>query len=105
MNPHSQQTHETAGLAMNELPVGAVVEVETGHHTYRVKNLGEGRILINGHPQICPEPLPVELHGSIKDGCILKEWFIGPGMKLAFQHPNLGAIQTSRIRTVRELAA
>ncbi len=94
---------EPDGIAMGDLAVGAVVEVETGHNTYRVENRGDGKILISGHPQYCPEPVEVELHGSTSGRAILKIHFIGRGMHLEFLHPTLGVIRTSRIKDVREL--
>src|SRR5580698_11288034 len=53
------------GIYLDELPVGAVLDVETDHHSYRVENRGKGRALISGHPEYCPEPVLVELHGSV----------------------------------------
>ena len=94
---------EPDGIAMDDLAVGAVVEVETGHTTYRVENRGDGKILISGHPQYCPEPVEVELHGSTSGRAIIKFHFIGRGMHLEFLHPTLGLIRTSRIKDVREL--
>jgi hypothetical protein len=91
------------GIALDDLAVGAVVEVETGHHTYRVENRGDGKILISGHPTYCPEPVLVELHGSTGGHAILKFHFIGRGMHLEFRHPELGVVRTSRIKDVREL--
>jgi len=96
-----QETEQ--GLALDDLAVGAVVEVETGHTTYRVENRGEGKILISGHPEYCPEPVLVELHGSTGGHSILKFRFIGRGMHLEFRHPTLGVIRTSRIKAIREL--
>jgi len=91
------------GIALDDLAVGAVVEVETGHTTYRVENRGDGKILISGHPQYCPEPVLVELHGSTSSHAILKFRFIGRGLHLEFRHPTLGVVRTSRIKAIREL--
>jgi len=90
------------GIAMDELPVGAVVDVETGSHTYRLENCGEGKVLIAGHPLYCPEPLLVDLHGSVGGEPMLKMSYIGRGMKMAFQHPRFGVVLTSRVRAIRE---
>jgi hypothetical protein len=91
------------GIALDDLTVGAVVEVETGHHTYRIENCCNGKILISGHPTYCPKPVFVELHGSTGGNAVLKFHFIGRGMHLEFRHPELGVIRTSRIKDVREL--
>jgi hypothetical protein len=91
------------GFAVDEMPVGAVLEVETGHSTYRVENRGEGKVLISGHPTYCPEPVVVDLHGSVGGGALLKIWFIEPGSKMEFQHPTFGVVRTSRVRSVREI--
>lgn len=93
------------GVSLDDLAVGAVVEVVTGHHTYRLENLGNGEVLISGHPVYCPDPVRVELHGSVGDGNIIKMWFIGRNMRLEFRHPNLGLVQTSRVREIHELTA
>jgi hypothetical protein len=91
------------GIALDDLAVGAVVEVETAHTTYRVENRGEGKILISGHPDYCPEPVLVELHGSTGGRAILKFRYIERGMHLEFRHPTLGVVRTSRIKDIRQL--
>jgi hypothetical protein len=96
------QPEREEGVDLCDLPVGAVLEVETGHHTYRVENRGDGKVLIAGHPQYCPEPVLVDLHGSIGEGSMLKMWFIGRGMRMEFRHPQFGPVWTSRVREIRE---
>jgi hypothetical protein len=92
------------GIHLDELPVGAVIDVETDHHNYRVENRGDGRALISGHPEYCPEPVLVDLHGSTAGcGAILKVRFIGRGMGMEFRHPVRGVISTSRVREIHEL--
>jgi hypothetical protein len=98
------QSPREEGVFLDDLAVGAVVEVVTGHHTYRLENRGGGEVLISGHPVYCPEPVLVDLHGSISDGQI-KMWFIGRSMRLEFRHPTLGLVQTSRVREIHELTA
>ncbi len=88
---------------MEELPVGAVVQVETGHSTYFVENRGEGQALISGHPTYCPSPVLVDFHGSVGSPNILKIWAIEPGLKMEFHHPQFGVIRTSRVRSAREI--
>ncbi|MBZ5611167.1 MAG: hypothetical protein LAP38_23135 [Acidobacteriia bacterium] len=88
---------------MDELPVGTMVEVKTGHSTYLVENRGEGKALISGHPTYCPTPVLVDLHGSVGGANMLKIWAIEPGLKMEFNHPKFGVIRTSRVHSVREL--
>ena len=52
------------GVCMDNLPVGARLEVETKNRLYLLENRGGGRILISGHPNQCPQPLLVHLHGK-----------------------------------------
>ena len=92
------------GLALDDVEVGAVLEVETGHTRYRLENVGGGKVLISGHPQYCPQPVLVTLLGSTWGGPMLKMRFIGRGMKMQFEHPVLGVITTSRVREIRDLA-
>lgn len=93
------------GVSLDDLAVGAVVEAVTGHHTYRLENRGNGDVLISGHPVYCPEPVLVELHGSIGDDQMIKMWFIGRGMRLVFRHPQFGVVRTSHVREIHELAS
>ena len=88
------------GITLDELPVGTRLEVDTGHHTYRIEHRGEGQILICGHPEFCPQPVLADFYGSINDR-ELKWWFIGRGMKLEFRHPRLGLMRTSRVHNIR----
>jgi hypothetical protein len=97
------EPERAAGVSMDELPRGAVVEVVTGHTTSRVENRGDGKALISGHPTYCPTPVLVDLHGSVGSPAMLKIWFIGPGLKMEFSHPKFGVIRTSRVRSVCEL--
>jgi hypothetical protein len=91
------------GVYLDELPLGAVIDVETAHRTYRIENRGKGKALISGHPTYCPEPILVDLHGSTNGGAMLKMGFIGRGMRIEFQHPERGVIFTSTVREIREL--
>jgi hypothetical protein len=93
------------GVFLDDLAVGAVVEVVTGHHTYHVENRGGGAVLISGHPVYCPEPVLMWLHGSVSDSHVIKMWFIGRGMRLELRHPTLGLVQTSRVREIHALTA
>jgi hypothetical protein len=91
------------GLDIDDLPVGAGLEIETGHTTYCLENLGGGKVLISGHPNYCPEPVQVSFLGSIGGSQLLTMGRIEPGLKMAFEHPSFGVIRTSRVRSIREM--
>lgn len=90
------------GVHLNDLPVGAVVEVETANHQYRLEYRGDGQVLISGHPKFFPEPLLAYLQGSTWGTALLKWRFIGRGMRLELLHPEYGVIITSPVREIRE---
>ena len=91
-----------AGLDLNAMPKGAAAEVETRHTTYRFEYLGDGKAVISGHPQFCPEPVVVDLFGSVLGGQT-KVLVVQPGMKMLFSHPSFGVVSTSRVLRVHEL--
>ena len=90
------------GVALDDLPVGAWIEVETTNHVYEVENRGDGKVLIAGHPEYCPRPVLVDLHGSTLGNQMIKMRFIGRGMKMEFRHPTFGVIRTGRVQEIRE---
>ena len=93
------------GIALDDLAEGTMLEVETRHHVYHVQHLGDGKALISGHPEFCPEPVQVDMIGSTWGGNSLRLRFIGKGAKLEFWHPVRGMICTSRVLEVRALSA
>ena len=102
INSNLIQSEMEGGVHLRDLPQGAVLEVQTCRRWYTIVNQGEGQALISGHPEYCPEPVLVRIHGSTWGGSMLKEHFIGRGMHLEFRHPAFLAITTSRILEVRE---
>jgi hypothetical protein len=90
------------GVTLDELPVGAVLDVQTANTLYRLENRGDGEVLISGHPEICPEPVLVNFHGSTWGTPMLKVRFIGREMRMEFFHPEKGIVRTSRVRDIRE---
>jgi hypothetical protein len=79
------------------LTPGSRVDVETKTRHYRIEWLGGNRIRIFGHPQICPEPVPAWLEGSIaRDGSI-ESGLIECGMPMAFLVGNAQPVRTSRV--------
>jgi len=93
------------GVHLSRLAPGTVLEVETQNRAYTIDYRGSGQAMISGHPVFCPEPVLVSIHGSTWGGSMLKERFIGRGMRLEFGHPNYQPITTSVILNVREKRA
>jgi hypothetical protein len=91
------------GLDLDELPVGAMLEAKTAHHTYLIENCGNGEIRISGHPLYCPEPVLVEYLGAIDGTPLFKMGSITPGMRMGFRHPSLGIIRTSSVQGLQQL--
>src|SRR5512142_1678058 len=96
------QSEVEGGVSLDELPLGAVLDVETANNMYRIENRGDGVVLISGHPEICPTPVLVNFHGSTWGTSMLKLRFIGRDMSMEFRHPERGVVRTSRIRDIRE---
>ena len=101
----AQQPGGDKGFYLNDLPDGTVVDIETQHHHYRLVKRADTHVRISGHPTFCPEPIEVEIEGSIAAGPLLapNPGFIGRGMYLVFKHPLFDEITTSRIREVHKL--
>jgi len=98
------QSEIEGGVHLSELSEGAVLEVETQHHWYTIVNRSGGEALISGHPNYCPEPVPVRIAGSTWGGSMLKLRYIGRGMHLEFCHPTYHTITTSRVVAIRTAA-
>jgi len=91
------------GIDLEELPVGAILEIETGHNSYRLENLGDGNALLSGHPTYCPEPVVVQVHGSIGPAGELKWRSLSKGAKMVFLPPDHGVVRTSTIKSVHRV--
>jgi hypothetical protein len=89
------------GVFLDHLPEGTELEVQTQNRCYRILWRGRGQVLISGHPEFCPEPVPVKIHGSTWGGSMVRLAFIGRGMHLEFRHPEHKTITSSRIIEVR----
>jgi hypothetical protein len=96
------QSEIEGGVSLDELPVGAVLNVQTSNNLYRIEHRGDGEVLISGHPEICPEPVLVSFHGSTWGTPMLKIRFIGRDMRMEFFHPERGIVRTSRVREIQE---
>jgi hypothetical protein len=89
-----------SGIPVESIALDEVVEVRTQSRTYTLKGLGGKRVVIEGHPQHCPQPLEVTLIGSTWGGSLLRPDFVCCGMHLEYLHPMLGLVRTSRIRDI-----
>ena len=104
INRNIIQSEIEGGVFLQNLPHGAVLEIETQNRIYTLVSCGGGDALLSGHPSYCPEPAPVSIHGSTWGGAMLKYRFIGRGMRLEFGHPAYaGPILTSRIVDIRAI--
>jgi hypothetical protein len=97
------QSEIEGGVHLRDVPSGAVLEVRTLNHSYTIVHQNSGQALIWGHPEFCPDPVMVTIHGSTWGGTMIKEGYIGRGMRLEFRHP-AHIVTTSRIVEVRAKA-
>jgi hypothetical protein len=102
VNDQIVQSEIEGGVHLRDVVPGTVLEVRTQNRAYTIEYQGSGQALISGHPVFCPEPVLVNIHGSTWGGSMLKERFIGRGMRLEFAPPTNPAITTSIIVEVRE---
>ena len=93
------------GIYLNDLASGAVVEIATAHHNYRLVKNADTHVRISGHPTFCPSPIEVEIEGSMANGrpAKPKPGFIGRGMHLIFKHPVFDLVTTSQIREIHKI--
>ena len=103
VNGHIVGSEIEGGVFLRDLPSATVLQIQTQHHCYTALLLGDRSALISGHPQYCPQPVPVKIAGSTWGGSMLKMRFIGRGMRLEFYHPDYRTpIITSVIQEIRE---
>ena len=94
------------GVYLRDLPEESTLEVATQNRQYTLVIRGDGSALIWGHPEFCPEPVEVRIHGSNWGGSMLKSAYLGRGMHLEYRHPKYrGPIVTSPIVEIRLRAA
>ena len=101
VNHNIIQSEIEGGVHLRDLAPGQVLSVETVNRVYRMEMLGEDSALISGHPDFCPDPTEVRIHGSTWGGSMLRTRFVGRGMHLEFEHPVHKTIITSRIVDIR----
>ena len=104
INRNIIQSEIEGGVYLRDLPPGSALSMETRNRVYEIVVLEDGAALISGHPEFCPEPAEVQIHGSTWGGSMIKTKFIGRGMHLEFEHPLFRTIFTSQIVDIREHA-
>jgi hypothetical protein len=92
------------GVYLGDLPPGSVLSIRTRNRVYEMVVLDAGAALISGHPEFCPEPTKVLIHGSTWGGPMIMTRYLGRGMHLEFKHPQHQVIVTSRILDIRAAA-
>jgi hypothetical protein len=97
INRNVARSERDGGFRLDHLPVDTVLEVRTANHVYTLVHKGSGRAMISGHPELCPEPVEVEIHGSTWGGSMIKTKFVGRGMHLEYGHPVHRTILTTPI--------
>jgi hypothetical protein len=93
------------GVRLDDLADGAVLQVETQRHQYSLVKQADTHVRVSGYPTLCPEPVEMEVEGSIGSGSLSvpNPGFIGRGMYLVLKHPVFDRITTSQIRGIRVL--
>jgi hypothetical protein len=102
INCNIVQSEMEGGVHLRDLPPGTVLEVQTRNRVYTIVSERDGEAWISGHPVYCPDPVLVNIHGSTWGGSMIRERFIGRGLRLEFGHPDFQVIFTSRLVDVRE---
>jgi len=94
------------GVYLKDLAEGAVLDIETQLCHYRLVKGADTHVRLSGHPMFCPEPIEVNIEGSIarRESLVPSPGFIGRGMYLVYKDPGFDRIiTTSRILDVRKL--
>ena len=101
----AEKTECVDSIDLRELAVGTRLEIQTRHRHYTIEKCDGTRALISGHPTFCPQPVEVEIEGSIgKLGLNPKPGRIERGTYLIFKHPELDrVITTSEIREIHRI--
>jgi hypothetical protein len=106
VNSNLVESQIAGGVDLYQVPAETVLEVRTRNNVYTIVNKGSGLAMISGHPQYCPEPVLAHIKGSTWGGAMLKEHYIGRGMRMEFQLDDERCpILTSRILGIEEVAA
>ncbi len=71
------------GMKVDDLAVGKTLTLRTENRVYRLERRVDG-LYLSGHPEHCPEPTLVTIHGSTFGGSMIKAGYIGRGMDLEY---------------------
>ena len=104
INRNVVQSEIEGGVHLNDVPPETVLEVHTKNHVYTIVHKAWGQALISGHPEFCPSPVEVQIHGSTWGSSMIMTKYLGRGMHLEFSHPVHQVITTSRIVDIRAAA-
>jgi len=104
VNRNVVQSEIEGGFNLYDVPPGAVFEVQTKNHIYTIVHKALGQVLISGHPEFCPSPVEVRIHGSTWGGSMIKNHYLGRGMHLEFAHPVHQVVITSQILHIHAAA-
>ena len=89
------------GIELSQIRPGTILEVQTRNNAYTVIPQESGEMLIWGHPQYCPEPILTAGLGSAYLTGVVRQGYIGPGMRLTFPTEDRRRVLTSRIVSLR----
>ena len=92
------------GVYLRDLSPGSALFIRTRNRVYEMVVLEDGAALLSGHPEFCPEPTEVRIHGSTWGGSMIMARYLGRGMHLEFEHPQHHVVITSRILDIRAAA-
>ena len=104
INRNLVQSEIEGGVDLYDVPPGTVLEVQTKNHIYTIVHKARGQVLISGHPEFCPSPVEVRIHGSTWGGSMIMNHYLGRGMHLEFAHPVHQVVITSRIVDIHAAA-
>jgi hypothetical protein len=103
VNHNIVQSEIEGGVCLDDLTPATVLRIHTQNHCYTAVLLGGSQALLSGHPEFCPQPVLVTIHGSTWGGSMLKQRFVGRGMRLEFRHSEYRTpIVTSSIREIHD---
>jgi hypothetical protein len=100
INRNIIQSEIEGGVYLRDLSCGALLKIEMGDWTCTMIYCGESEALISGHRRFCPDLVKVHVSGSTWGGSMLKQGFIGRGMRLEFHHPVHNRIVTSAVKEI-----
>lgn len=71
INRNVVQAEIEDGVRLRDVPPDTILEVQTQNHLYIIVHKAWGRALISGHPEFCPHPVEVQIHGSTWGGSMI----------------------------------